>query len=161
MMNITPFSTFNTNFQKPFSHFYETPVYDPTDLVGDFDDEGRPIGDGTPDSPGKILYWQKNYSGTNKDSYSILQDAFVHILRNSIDHGIEDPEERKKIGKRPSGKIVISCKELEDDRVEISIEDDGGGINVGRVAAKAIENGIITHEKKDNMKQTIHYHHYN
>jgi len=89
----------------------------------------------------------------NKDSYSILQDAFVHILRNSIDHGIEDPEERKKVGKRPSGKIVISCKELNDDRVEISIEDDGGGINVGRVAAKAIENGIITHEKKDNMKQ--------
>ena len=89
----------------------------------------------------------------NKDSYSILQDAFVHILRNSIDHGIEDPEERKKIGKRPSGKIVISCKELNDDRVEISIEDDGGGINVSRVAAKAIENGIITHEKKDSMKQ--------
>ena len=71
MMNITPFSTFNTNFQKPFSHFYETPVYDPTDLVGDFDDEGNPIGDGTPDNPGNILYYQKNYSGTNKDSYSL------------------------------------------------------------------------------------------
>jgi hypothetical protein len=71
MMNITPFSTFNTNFQKPFSHFYETPVYDPTDLVGDFDDDGNPIGDGTPDNPGNILYYQKNYSGTNKDSYSL------------------------------------------------------------------------------------------
>ena len=71
MMNITPFSTFNSNYQKPFSHFYETPVYDPTDLVGDFDDDGNPIGDGTPDNPGKILYWQKNYSGTNKDSYAI------------------------------------------------------------------------------------------
>ena len=71
MMNITPFSTFNTNFQKPFSHFYETPVYDPTDLVGDFDDDGNPIGDGTPDNPGKILYYQKNYSGTNKDSYAL------------------------------------------------------------------------------------------
>ena len=70
-MNITPFSTFNTNFQKPFSHFYETPVYDPTDLVGDFDDDGNPIGDGTPDNPGNILYYQKNYSGTNKDSYSL------------------------------------------------------------------------------------------
>ena len=43
-MNITPFSTFNSNYQKPFSHFYETPVYDPTDLVGDFDDDGNPIG---------------------------------------------------------------------------------------------------------------------
>ena len=71
MMNITPFSTFNTNYQKPFSHFYETPVYDPTDLVGDFDDDGNPIGDGTPDNPGKILYYQKNYSGTNKDSFAI------------------------------------------------------------------------------------------
>ena len=71
MMNITPFSTFNTNFQKPFDHRYRTPVYDPTDLVGDFDDDGNPIGDGTPDNPGNILYWQENYSGTNKDSYSI------------------------------------------------------------------------------------------
>ena len=41
MMNITPFSTFNTNFQKPFDHRYHTPVYDPTDLIGDFDDEGN------------------------------------------------------------------------------------------------------------------------
>ena len=71
MMNITPFSTFNTNFQKPFDHRYRTPVYDPTDIVGDFDDEGNPIGDGTPDNPGNILFWQENYSGTNKDSYSI------------------------------------------------------------------------------------------
>ena len=71
MMNITPFSTFNTNFQKPFDHRYHTPVYDPTDLIGDFDDEGNPIPDGVPDSPGNILYWQENYSGTNKDSYSI------------------------------------------------------------------------------------------
>ena len=44
MMNITPFSTFNTNFQKPFDHRYRTPVYDPTDLIGDFDDDGNPIG---------------------------------------------------------------------------------------------------------------------
>ena len=71
MMNITPFSTFNTNFQKPFDHRYRTPVYDPTDIVGDFDDSGNPIGDGTPDNPGRILYYQENYSGTNKDSYSI------------------------------------------------------------------------------------------
>ncbi len=71
MMNITPFSTFNTNFQRPFDHRYSTPVYDPTDLEGDYDDEGRPIGDGVPDNPGNILFWQENYSGTNKDSYSL------------------------------------------------------------------------------------------
>ena len=71
MMNITPFSTFNTNFQRPFDHRYETPVYDPTDIEGDFDDDGNPIGDGTPDNPGNILYYQQNYSGTNKDSYAL------------------------------------------------------------------------------------------
>ena len=58
-MNITPFSTFNSNYQKPFSHFYETPVYDPTDLVGDFDDDGNPIGDGTPDNPEKFFTIRK------------------------------------------------------------------------------------------------------
>ena len=67
-MNITPFSTFNSNYQKPFSHFYETPVYDPTDLVGDFDDDGNPIGDGTPDNPGKNSLLSKKLFRTNKDS---------------------------------------------------------------------------------------------
>ena len=51
MLNITPFSTINTNFQRPFDHRYSTPVYDPTDISGDFDDDGNPIGDGTPDNP--------------------------------------------------------------------------------------------------------------
>ena len=71
MLNITPFSTFNSNWSKPFDHRYSTPVYDPTDIEGDFDDDGNPIGDGTPDNPGNILYWQENYSGTNKDAYSL------------------------------------------------------------------------------------------
>ena len=39
MMTITPFTTFNSNYRKPFHHTYETPVYDETDLVGDFDDD--------------------------------------------------------------------------------------------------------------------------
>jgi len=71
MLNITPFSTFNSNWAKPFDHRYSTPVYDPTDIEGDFDDDGNPIGDGTPDNPGNILFWQENYSGTNKDAYSL------------------------------------------------------------------------------------------
>ncbi len=70
-LTISPFSTFGVNYRKPFEHTYETPVYDPTDIVGDFDDSGNAIGDGTPDNPGKILYYQQNYSGTNKDSYAL------------------------------------------------------------------------------------------
>ena len=71
MLNITPFSTFNSNWAKPYRDYYYTPYYNPTDIEGDFDDEGRPIGDGTPDSPGEILFYQQNYSGTNKDNYSL------------------------------------------------------------------------------------------
>ena len=71
MMTITPFTTFNSNYRKPFQHYYETPYYDPTDIVGDFDDDGNPIPDGTPDNPGDILFYQQNYSGTNKDSYAL------------------------------------------------------------------------------------------
>ena len=66
-MNITPFSTFNTNFQRPFDHRYSTPVYDPTDLVGDFDDDGNPIGDGTPDNHGNI------------------SDSYTHLTLPTID----------------------------------------------------------------------------
>ena len=70
-MALQPYTQFGVNYMKPFNHSYETPVYDPTDLVGDFDDEGNAIGDGVPDNPGDILYMQRNYSGTNKDAYSL------------------------------------------------------------------------------------------
>ena len=71
MLNITPFSTFNSNWAKPYRDYYSTPYYDPTDIEGDFDDDGNPIGDGTPDNPGDILFYQQTYSGTNKDAYSL------------------------------------------------------------------------------------------
>ena len=42
-MTITPFTTFNSNYRKPYRDYYTTPVYDQTDIVGDFDDDGNPI----------------------------------------------------------------------------------------------------------------------
>ena len=70
-MTITPFTTFNSNYRKPYRDYYYTPVYDETDIEGDFDEDGNPIGDGTPDRPGEILFYQQNYSGTNKDSFAL------------------------------------------------------------------------------------------
>ena len=55
-------------------------MYDPTDIEGDFDDDGNPIGDGTPDNPGNILFWQENYSGTNKDAYSLGTGITLNFL---------------------------------------------------------------------------------
>ena len=71
-MTITPFTTFNSNYRKPFEHYYETPVYDPTDLVGDFDDDGNPTGDGTPDN-------QEKYCITNKTTLVLIKIALQQV----------------------------------------------------------------------------------
>ena len=65
-----------------------------------------------------------------------------HILRNSIGHGIELPQERQKQGKLPAGSIKIEIKR-ENSEIIIAIEDDGVGIDPEKVRAKAIEQGLI------------------
>jgi two-component system chemotaxis sensor kinase CheA len=74
-----------------------------------------------------------------------LDDPLVHLLRNSIDHGIEPPEERKRAGKPPQGKIVFSA-EHSGGNVIITISDDGRGIDPDLVRSKAIEKGLLTAE---------------
>lgn len=72
-----------------------------------------------------------------------LTDPLVHIIRNSLDHGIEHPEDRIKKNKPETGKLTISASQ-ESGHIIITIEDDGAGINLDKVTAKAIENNIIT-----------------
>ena len=79
-----------------------------------------------------------------------LMDPLTHIIRNSLDHGIEKPEERLKKGKPEVGKLIISA-EQESGNIIISIRDDGAGINVDKVIQKALDNGAITHEELSNM----------
>ncbi|MDC0255548.1 Hpt domain-containing protein [Bacteriovoracales bacterium] len=89
----------------------------------------------------------------NKDSFYLLQDAFVHIIRNSLDHGVEGPEERKKKGKSPKGIIQIDCNELDPENIEIKIKDDGKGINSEIIGSKAVEKGIHTSDEINKMSQ--------
>lgn len=72
----------------------------------------------------------------------LLADPMLHIARNALDHGIEKPQVRKDRGKSPRGKIIVQA-EQRGDRIEITIRDDGGGLNKDRIVAKAIENGIL------------------
>lgn len=65
-----------------------------------------------------------------------LADPLMHIVRNAITHGIEAPDERLAVGKPAEGTIQVSAK-TEGDHVLIIVADDGGGIQVGRVSAKA------------------------
>ncbi len=79
-----------------------------------------------------------------------LEDPLIHLVRNAIDHGIEPPEERVAAGKPEEGTIKLSAYQ-EGDRIIISIEDDGRGINVEKVKKKAVEKGLITPEQAENM----------
>jgi len=72
-----------------------------------------------------------------------VRDPLIHLVRNSVDHGIEAPSERLKKGKPPEGRVVLSARH-QDNQVVISVKDDGGGIDAAAVAKKAIAMGLLT-----------------
>tara|TARA_Y100001954_G_scaffold134650_1_gene143807 strand:- start:13582 stop:15879 length:2298 start_codon:yes stop_codon:yes gene_type:complete len=80
----------------------------------------------------------------------LIFDALTHILRNSIDHGIETMEKRKEKSKSEHGTISIKTKE-EGDQFEIFIVDDGNGIDGERVMSSAVKKGALAKEKADAM----------
>ncbi|GAB6134676.1 chemotaxis protein CheW [Thermococcus prieurii] len=79
-----------------------------------------------------------------------LGDVLVHLLRNAIDHGIEPPEEREKLGKPRAGKLELIARR-ERSHVEIIVRDDGRGIDPEKIKRKAIEKGLITPEQAAEM----------
>ncbi len=79
-----------------------------------------------------------------------IGDPLIHILRNSIDHGIEFPDEREKAGKPRRGTVVLSAYH-EGDHIVIEVSDDGKGIDQEKIAKKAIEKGVIREEDLQHM----------
>ena len=79
-----------------------------------------------------------------------LEEPMIHIIRNSIDHGIEKPEERIAVGKPPEGKITLAAY-YEGDNVVIEVEDDGRGIDPDVIREKAMRKGFITPEQANSM----------
>ncbi len=71
-----------------------------------------------------------------------IADPVMHIIRNAIDHGIEPPEERRRVGKEDAGTIRLSSFQ-KGNHVVIEVEDDGRGIDTGKVRRKAVEKGLI------------------
>jgi two-component system chemotaxis sensor kinase CheA len=82
-----------------------------------------------------------------------INDPLVHLVRNSVDHGIETPEARKAKGKDPLGTLILSATH-EGNHVIITIEDDGAGINPEVIKNKAIEKGIISKDKAEDLTET-------
>jgi len=74
-----------------------------------------------------------------------LSEPLTHLIRNAVDHGIEDADERREAGKDPEGTLTLSA-EQKAGRVVIRIADDGRGISADKVRAKALANGLITED---------------
>jgi two-component system chemotaxis sensor kinase CheA len=75
-----------------------------------------------------------------------IGDPMVHILRNSLDHGIESPDDRERAGKPRQGTITVAAYQ-EGNGVIIEVRDDGAGVNTEKVKQKALERGLITNEQ--------------
>ncbi len=93
---------------------------------------------------GKVIELVTEGETTEVDKTVIerLADPLVHLVRNSIDHGLETPEERRAAGKDEAGKVLLSARQAGGE-VIITIKDDGRGINRDRVRAKAESSGLI------------------
>ena len=88
----------------------------------------------------------------DKTIIEAIKDPLTHLVRNSVDHGIELPKDRVKWGKDPTGRLILRAFH-EGGQVNIEISDDGAGLNVERIYQKAIERGLITAEQAARMSE--------
>ena len=88
-----------------------------------------------------------------------IKTPIIHILRNSIDYGIELPEERTAKGKPATGKVTLIIKRLENSRIGINISDDGSGINMEKLKRLYVAKHNISEEdaKKITDKESLNY----
>jgi two-component system, chemotaxis family, sensor kinase CheA len=73
-----------------------------------------------------------------------LKDPLTHILRNAVDHGIEAPEARQNLGKSVRGRILIAVTQLENNKIQLCVSDDGSGIDVRQLREAAVRDGLRT-----------------
>jgi two-component system chemotaxis sensor kinase CheA len=86
----------------------------------------------------------------DKTIIEAIKDPLTHIVRNSVDHGVETPQVRATAGKDPEGRIFLRAFH-EGGQVIIEISDDGAGLDLDRVRRKAVERGIVTAEQSARM----------
>lgn len=88
----------------------------------------------------------------DKNLVEALADPLVHLVRNSVDHGIESPEERIAAGKPAEGLVVLTASQ-QGDHIELSIKDDGKGMNADALRAKVVEKGLMDAETAARLDQ--------
>src|SRR5580698_667906 len=88
----------------------------------------------------------------DKTIIEAIKDPLTHLVRNSVDHGIELPDDREKAGKNRTGRLILRAFH-EGGQVNIEISDDGAGLNRERIRQKGVERGLITAEQAARMPE--------
>jgi two-component system, chemotaxis family, sensor kinase CheA len=103
---------------------------------------------------GKVVGIEMEGKETELDKTIIeaIKDPLTHLVRNSVDHGIELPEDRVKAGKNPIGRLILRAFH-EGGQVNIEITDDGAGLNPERIRKKAADRGVISPEQAARMTE--------
>jgi len=92
------------------------------------------------------LEMEGNATELDKTLIEAIKDPLMHVVRNSIDHGLETPENRVLVGKSAEGRLALRAFH-EGGQVNIEISDDGAGINISEIRRKALERGLVTSDR--------------
>jgi len=103
-------------------------------------------------SQGKKVRITVDGGETLLDKYILdgISKALLHLIRNAVDHGIENPSERKERGKGESGRLLISASS-QGNRVIIRVEDDGRGIDEDKLKDKLLERGLVSQDEVNEL----------
>ncbi|CAE6912134.1 chemotaxis protein CheA [Vibrio sp. B1FLJ16] len=89
-----------------------------------------------------VLEMRGEETDLDKNLVEALADPLIHLVRNSVDHGIEMPDERVQAGKSRTGKVILSASQ-EGDHIELAIVDDGGGMDPNKLRGIAVKRGMM------------------
>ncbi|MCG9554162.1 chemotaxis protein CheA [Vibrio sp. Isolate31] len=89
-----------------------------------------------------VLEMRGEETDLDKNLVEALADPLIHLVRNSVDHGIEMPDDRVAAGKSRTGKVILSASQ-EGDHIELAIVDDGGGMDPDKLRAIAVRRGLM------------------
>ncbi|HRS05148.1 MAG TPA: ATP-binding protein, partial [Treponema sp.] len=114
----------------------------------------RVVARNTAEELGKSVYLELRGEETELDRNVIetIYEPLMHLIRNSIDHGIEHAEDRDRLGKNRLGRILLSA-EHKGSGIEIVVQDDGKGIDTELVLKKAIEKGLVKRDEAGKLSQ--------
>lgn len=88
------------------------------------------------------------------ESFDAIADSIIHLLRNALDHGIETPMERIGKGKPDTGTIILSVRN-ENEKIAVSIEDDGQGLDIDSIKESALKKGLSSHDIEQMSEEEI------